>query len=282
MNGPDKYGVVGNPIAHSRSPEIHERFARQTHQRISYERIEAPLDGFEERALALRDAGFRGLNVTVPFKVDAAKLADDLLPRARLAGAVNTLVFDGDTIVGDNTDGIGFVRDVHERLKFDFSECSVLVLGAGGAVRGVVGALLDASPRWIAVANRTHQRAEELAEEFGVEAIHLDEIPAEHFDLIINGTTTGLKHDAPPIDPETFNDCTLAYDLVYAAEATPFMELARSGGAKVVSDGLGMLIEQAAESFLLWRGVRPDTAPVYRELRKLLSDASAESATIVR
>jgi len=282
MNGPDKYGVVGNPIAHSRSPEIHERFARQTHQRISYERIEAPLDGFEERALALRDAGFRGLNVTVPFKVDAAKLADDLLPRARLAGAVNTLVFDGDTIVGDNTDGIGFVRDVHERLKFDFSECSVLVLGAGGAVRGVIGALLDASPRWIAVANRTHQRAGELAEEFGVEAIHLDEIPAEHFDLIINGTTTGLKHDAPPIDPETFNDCTLAYDLVYAAEATPFMELARSGGAKVVSDGLGMLIEQAAESFLLWRGVRPDTAPVYRELRKLLSEAAAESATIVR
>jgi len=282
MNGPDKYGVVGNPIAHSRSPEIHERFARQTHQRISYERIEAPLDGFEERALALRDAGFRGLNVTVPFKVDAAKLADELLPRARLAGAVNTLVFDGDTIVGDNTDGIGFVRDVHERLKFDFSECSVLVLGAGGAVRGVVGALLDASPRWIAVANRTHQRAEELAEEFGVEAIHLDEIPAEHFDLIINGTTTGLKHDAPPIDPETFNDCTLAYDLVYAAEATPFMELARSGGAKVVSDGLGMLIEQAAESFLLWRGVRPDTAPVYRELRKLLRETAAESATIVR
>ncbi len=282
MNGPDKYGVVGNPIAHSRSPEIHERFARQTHQRISYERIEAPLDGFEERALALRDAGYRGLNVTVPFKIDAAKLADDLLPRARLAGAVNTLVFDGDTIVGDNTDGIGFVRDVHERLKFDFSECSVLVLGAGGAVRGVIGALLDASPRWIAVANRTHQRAGELAEEFGVEAIHLDEIPAEHFDLIINGTTTGLKHEAPPIDPETFNDCTLAYDLVYAAEATPFMELARSGGAKVVSDGLGMLIEQAAESFLLWRGVRPDTAPVYRELRKLLSEAAAESATIVR
>jgi shikimate dehydrogenase len=282
MSAPDKYAVVGNPIVHSRSPEIHERFARQTHQRISYERIEVPLDAFEERALALRDAGFRGLNVTVPFKIDAAKLSDDLLPRARLAGAVNTLVFDGDTIVGDNTDGIGFLRDVSERLKFDFGECSVLVLGAGGAVRGVIGALLDASPRWIAVANRTHQRAEELAEEFGVEAIHLDEIPAEHFDLIINGTTTGLKHDAPPIDPETFDDCTLAYDLVYAAESTPFMELARSSGAKVVSDGLGMLIEQAAESFLLWRGVRPDTASVYRELRKLLSEAAAESATAVR
>lgn len=282
MNGVDKYGVVGNPIAHSRSPEIHERFARQTRQKISYERIEAPLDGFEEKALALRDAGYRGLNVTVPFKLDAAKLSDDLMPRARLAGAVNTLKFDGDTIIGDNTDGIGFVRDVRERLKFDFSGCSVLVLGAGGAVRGVIGSLLDASPRWIAVANRTHQRAEELAEEFGVEAIHLDEIPAEHFDLIVNGTTTGLKHEAPPIDPETFNDCTLAYDLVYAADPTPFMELARSGGAKIVCDGLGMLIEQAAESFLLWRGVRPDTGPVYRELRELLSQAAAETVTVVR
>jgi shikimate dehydrogenase len=286
MSGTDKYGVVGNPIAHSRSPEIHELFARQTRQRMSYERIEAPLEGFEDRALALRDAGFRGLNVTVPFKIDAAKLADELAPRARLAGAVNTLVFDGDTIFGDNTDGIGFVRDVRERLKFDFSECSVLVLGAGGAVRGVIGALLDASPRWIAVSNRTHQRAEELGEEFGVEAIHLDEIPAEHFDLIVNGTSTGLKHDAPPIDPETFNDCTLAYDLVYAADPTPFMELARSGGARTVCDGLGMLIEQAAESFLLWRGVRPDTAPVYRELRELLSRSvplgAADSTTAVR
>jgi shikimate dehydrogenase len=282
MTAPDKYGVVGNPIAHSRSPEIHERFARQTRQRMSYERIEVPLDGFEDSALALRDAGYRGLNVTVPFKLDAAKLSDDLMPRARLAGAVNTLVFDGDTIIGDNTDGIGFVRDVRERLKFDLSDCSVLVLGAGGAVRGVIGSLLDASPRWIAVANRTHQRAEELGEEFGVEAIHLDEIPAEHFDLIVNGTTTGLKHDAPPIDPETFNDCTLAYDLVYAADPTPFMELARSGGAKTVCDGLGMLIEQAAESFLLWRGVRPDTAAVYRELRDLLSQAAAENTTVAR
>jgi shikimate dehydrogenase len=282
MTDVDKYGVVGNPIAHSRSPEIHERFARQTHQKISYERIEAPLDGFEERALALRDAGYRGLNVTVPFKLDASKLADDLTGRARLAGAVNTLKFEGDTIIGDNTDGVGFVQDVAERLKFELRDCTVLVLGAGGAVRGLIGSLLEASPRWIAVANRTHQRAEELADEFGVEAIHLDEIPAEHFDLIVNGTTTGLKHDAPPIDPETFNDCTLAYDLVYAAEATPFMELARSGGARVVSDGLGMLLEQAAESFLLWRGVRPETGPVYRELRELLSQTLAERATAVR
>jgi shikimate dehydrogenase len=278
MSAVDQYAVVGNPIAHSKSPEIHLLFARQTKQKIGYERIEAPLDGFEDKALALRDAGYRGLNVTVPFKLDAAKLADDLTPRARLAGAVNTLKFDGDTILGDNTDGVGFVRDVTDRLKFGFGDCAVLVLGAGGAVRGLLGSLLDASPRWLAVANRSHQRAEELAEEFGVEAIHFDEIPAEHFDLIINGTTTGLHHEAPAIDPQTFNDCLLAYDLVYAASPTPFMQLAKAGGAKLVVDGLGMLIEQAAESFQLWRGVRPDTSAVYRELRELLTREAHETA----
>lgn len=271
MSAVDHYAVVGNPIAHSKSPEIHQRFAEQTKQRIRYERVEAPLDGFDDKALALRDAGYRGLNVTVPFKLDAAKLATELMPRARLAGAVNTLKFDGDTIIGDNTDGIGFVRDCTVRLGFALADRSVLVLGAGGAVRGLLGSLLDASPRWLAVANRSHQRAEELAEEFGVEAIHFDEIPAEHFDLIINGTTTGLHNEAPAIDPETFNDCLLAYDLVYAAEPTPFMQVAQAGGARQVTDGLGMLIEQAAESFLLWRGVRPETQAVYRELRSLLT-----------
>lgn len=276
MSDVDKYGVVGNPIAHSRSPEIHQRFAQQVRQRLSYERIEAPLDGFEDKALALREAGYAGINVTLPFKIDAAKLADDLTPRARLAGAVNTLKFDGDTIIGDNTDGVGFVRDLRERLQFSLSNCTVLILGAGGVVRGLIGSVLDESPRWLAVANRSHKRAEELAEEFGVEAIHFDEIPAEHFDLIINGTTTSLHNEAPAIDPDTFNDCALAYDLVYAAEPTPFMQLAKSGGTKLVVDGLGMLIEQAAESFLLWRGVRPDTKAVYRELRDLIKQQSAE------
>ena len=276
MSDVDKYGVVGNPIAHSRSPEIHQRFAQQVRQRLSYERIEAPLDGFEDKALALREAGYAGINVTLPFKIDAAKLADDLTPRARLAGAVNTLKFDGDTIIGDNTDGVGFVRDLRERLQFSLSNCTVLILGAGGVVRGLIGSVLDESPRWLAVANRSHKRAEELAEEFGVEAIHFDEIPAEHFDLIINGTTTSLHNEAPAIDPDTFNDCALAYDLVYAAEPTPFMQLAKSGGTKIVVDGLGMLIEQAAESFLLWRGVRPDTKAVYRELRDLIKQQSAE------
>lgn len=279
---PARYAVVGNPIAHSRSPEIHLLFARQIHQNITYEKLEAPLDGFEEFALGLRDAGYHGLNVTIPFKIDAAKLADDLTARARVASAVNTLKFDGDAIIGDNTDGIGFVRDVTGRLKFKLHGAAVLILGAGGGVRGLIGALLDERPKWIAVANRTHGRAQELADEFGIEAIHFDEVPAEHFDLVINGTASSLNHEAPPIDPETFDDCTLAYDLVYAPRPTPFMELARRGGARHVCDGLGMLIEQAAESFHFWRGVRPDTAPVYRELRRRLDAEQSDAAAAAR
>jgi len=275
MKPPDRYAVVGNPISHSRSPEIHRMFARSTGQGVSYEKLEAPLDGFDEFALALRDSGYRGLNVTIPFKIDAAKLADDLSPRARLAGAVNTLKFDGDDILGDNTDGIGFVRDLRHRLDFRVAGSAILILGAGGGVRGLVASLLEERPKWIAVANRTHGRAQELADEFGVEAIRFDEVPAEHFDLIINGTSSSLNHDAPSIDPETFDDCVLAYDLVYASAATPFMCLAKSGGAQRVSDGLGMLIEQAAESFALWRGVRPETASVYREMRRMLDVGAA-------
>ena len=279
MKQPEKYAVVGNPITHSKSPEIHRLFAQQTHQSITYERLEAPLDGFEEFALGLREAGYRGLNVTIPFKLDAAKLADRLAPRARLAGAVNTIKFDGDAITGDNTDGIGFVRDVTQRLKFRIEEASILVLGAGGGVRGLIGSLLEEKPKWIAVANRTHDRAQELADEFGVLALSFDEVPAEHFDLVINGTATSLSHTTPPIDAETFDDCTLAYDLLYAPAPTPFMQLASRGGARKVSDGLGMLIEQAAESFHLWRGVRPDTGPVFKELRRLLNaEAASESA----
>ncbi|MFN9677639.1 MAG: shikimate dehydrogenase [Betaproteobacteria bacterium] len=274
-----RYAVVGNPIQHSLSPQIHALFADKCRQQMTYEKLLAPLDGFEEFALGLRDVGYAGLNVTIPFKLDAAKLADELAPRARLAGAVNTLKFDGDAIFGDNTDGIGFVRDVQGRLKFALQDAAVLILGAGGGVRGLIGALLEEKPRWIAVANRTHGRAQELADEFGVEALTFDEVPAEHFDLVINGTPTGLHAQAPNIDPETFDDCTLAYDLVYDAHPTPFMELARRGGATVVSDGLGMLIEQAAEAFLVWRGVRPETLPVYRELRRGL-DAMVPAAAV--
>jgi shikimate dehydrogenase len=274
----DRYAVVGNPVAHSLSPEIHAHFAAQTAQALSYEKLLAPLDGFEEFALALRDQGYAGLNVTIPFKIDAAKLADELSARARTAGAVNTLKFTGDAIIGDNTDGIGFVRDVTGRLKVAIEDSSILVLGAGGGVRGLIGSLLDEKPRWIAVANRSHERAIELAEEFGVEAIHFDEVPAEHFDIVINGTASSLSNAAPKIDPETFDDCKLAYDLVYDARPTPFMQLARQGGAAKVSDGLGMLVEQAAESFLLWRGVRPQTAAIFQELRRRLDALPAPAA----
>lgn len=274
-----KYAVVGNPIRHSKSPEIHRLFARQTKQSLDYERLEGPLDGFDEFALGLRDAGYQGLNVTIPFKLDAAKLATELSPRARLAGAVNTLKFDGDEICGDNTDGIGFVRDVNERMKFKLAGSSILILGAGGGVRGLIGALLEEKPRWIAVANRTHGRAQELADEFGIEAIHFDEIPAEHFDLVINGTATSLSQAAPAVDPETFDDCALAYDLGYMPGVTPFMRMAKEGGARAVADGLGMLIEQAAESFFVWRSVRPDTALVYKELRRLLDAETPASAS---
>jgi shikimate dehydrogenase len=280
MKQPDRYAVVGHPIAHSKSPEIHRMFAQQTRQLMTYEKLEAPLDGFEEFALGLREAGYRGLNVTIPFKLDAAKLADRLLPRARLAGAVNTLKFERDAITGDNTDGIGFVRDVTQRLKFHIEDSAILVLGAGGGVRGLIGSLLEEKPKWIAVANRTHDRAQELADEFGVLAVAFDEVPAEHFDLVINGTATSMSHATPPIDAETFDDCTLAYDLLYSPRPTPFMELASRGGARKVSDGLGMLVEQAAESFHLWRGVRPDTASVFKELRRLLNaEAGPERAT---
>lgn len=271
MKPVDKYAVIGNPIAHSRSPEIHAAFARGLGHAISYERIEAPLEGFADTAAALRDAGYKGVNVTLPFKLDAAKFATDLTSRARTAGAVNTLHFDGDQIHGDNTDGIGFVRDISGRLGFSIKDSAILILGAGGGVRGLVPSLLEAGPKWIAVANRTQKRAEELADEFGIEAIHFDEIPAEHFDLVINATATSLSNEAPAIDPETFDDCALAYDLVYAAAPTPFMELARRGGARQVADGLGMLIEQAAESYQVWRGVRPATAPVYEELRRVIA-----------
>jgi shikimate dehydrogenase len=277
----DKYGVVGNPIAHSKSPEIHRLFAEQTRQGLSYEKLVAPIDGFEDFALGLRDNGYLGLNVTIPFKIDASKLADDLTARARQAGAVNTLKFEREAIVGDNTDGVGFVRDIASRLKFRIEDAAILILGAGGGVRGLIGSLLEEKPRWIAVANRTHGRAQELADEFGVEAISFDEVPAEHFDIVINGTASSLSHDAPAIDPETFDDCAVAYDLAYNSRPTPFMLLAQSGGAQKVCDGLGMLIEQAAESFFVWRGVRPNTAPIYKELRRLL-DSEAEATANAR
>ncbi|MCM5570680.1 shikimate dehydrogenase [Burkholderiaceae bacterium FT117] len=279
----DRYAVIGNPIAHSRSPAIHARFAAATGQDIVYERLLAPVGGFAEAALRFRAEGGRGLNVTLPFKLDAFALATERSARAEAAGAVNLLAFDGERIFGDNTDGAGLVRDVEVRLGVPLAGRSVLLLGAGGAARGVIRPLLDAGATRVAIANRTAARARELATGLGdarVAGCGFDEVGAMldgggPFDLLVNATSTGLGGEALPVPGALFAAALLAYDMVYAAAPTRFMAQAEAGGCPRVSDGLGMLIEQAAESFLVWRGVRPDTAPVYAALR---AELAAEAA----
>ena len=263
----DRYAVFGHPIAHSKSPQIHAAFARQTGQDMTYEAILAPLDGFAESVAAFIAAGGRGANVTVPFKEAAFRLASRLSPRAQRAGAVNTLSFDADGILGDNTDGAGLVADLSRNLHCTIAGKRVLLLGAGGAARGVVEPLLDQQPAALVIANRTVSRAQELAELFGrgVAASGFDGIDTP-FDLVINATAASLAGDLPPLSPRVFTADTLAYDMMYGRD-TPFLDFARTHGART-ADGLGMLVEQAAEAFYLWRGVRPDTAPVIAALRQ--------------
>ncbi|MFT3799866.1 MAG: shikimate dehydrogenase [Burkholderiaceae bacterium] len=273
MNAPtlDRYAVIGHPIEHSRSPQIHAAFAEQTGQRLSYGRLLAPLDGFAATVADFRAAGGRGLNVTVPFKLEAAALADTLTPRAAAAGAVNTLVFADDGVLGDNTDGVGLVRDLERRLACPLAGRRVLLLGAGGAARGVVLPLLEAGVASIGVFNRSRERARELAAAFdqaaGGRLSALDDCPSSGIDLIVNATSAGLHDAAPAVPPACLAGARLAYDMVYAARPTAFMRAAAQAGCAHASDGLGMLVEQAAESFRLWRGVMPDTAPVYAALR---------------
>ncbi|WP_296895065.1 shikimate dehydrogenase [Thiobacillus sp.] len=263
----NRYAVFGHPIAHSKSPQIHTAFARQTGQDMTYEAILAPLDGFAESVAAFIAAGGRGANVTVPFKEAAFKLASRLSPRAQRAGAVNTLVFDADGILGDNTDGAGLVADLTRNLHCTLAGKRILLLGAGGAARGVIEPLLDQQPAALVIANRTVSRAEELAELFGrgVRACGFDAADTP-FDLVINATAASLAGDLPPLSPQVFTADTLAYDMMYGRD-TPFLDFARTHGART-ADGLGMLVEQAAEAFCLWRGVRPDTAPVIASLRQ--------------
>jgi shikimate dehydrogenase len=261
----DRYAVFGHPIAHSKSPQIHAAFARQTGQDMTYEAILAPLDGFAESVAAFAAAGGRGANVTVPFKEEAYKLAHRLSPRAQRAGAVNTLLFD-DGILGDNTDGAGLVADLTRNLGCALAGKRILLVGAGGAARGVIEPLLDQSPAEFVIANRTVSRAQELAGLFGrgVVACGFDAVDAP-FDLVINATAASLAGELPPLSPRIFTTGTLAYDMMYGRD-TPFLAFARAHGA-TTADGLGMLVEQAAEAFYLWRGVRPDTAPVIAHLR---------------
>ena len=277
----DRYAVVGNPVAHSRSPSIHAQFAAQTGQDISYERLLAPLDGFVATVEAFRAGGGRGANVTLPFKLQAFEYARRRSPRAEAAGAVNTLVFEPEGVFGDNTDGVGMVRDIVDRLGFRLRGCRLLLAGAGGAARGVVQPLLQAGVASIVIANRTVPRAVELARlggdsrvrGCGFEALDADGPAGQGFDAIVNATSTGLEDTIPAIPDAAYRGLRLAYDMVYGARPTPFMRHAARLGCPQVSDGLGMLVEQAAESFLLWRGVRPRTDAVLARLRAEIGGA---------
>jgi shikimate dehydrogenase len=262
----DRYAVFGHPIAHSKSPQIHAAFARQTGQDMTYEAILAPKDGFASSVAAFVAAGGRGANVTVPFKEEAYRLADRLSSRAQRAGAVNTLSFETEGIVGDNTDGAGLVADLTRNQHCALAGRRILLLGAGGAARGVIEPLLDQQPAALVIANRTVSRAQDLAELFdrGVRACGFDGLDSP-FDLVINATAASLAGELPPLSPRLFTPDTLAYDMMYGRD-TPFLAFARAHGA-ATADGLGMLVEQAAEAFYLWRGARPHTAPVIAALR---------------
>ena len=262
----DRYAVFGHPIAHSKSPLIHAAFARQTGEVLTYEAILAPLDGFAASVADFVAHGGRGANVTVPFKEEAFQLATQKTPRAALAGAVNTLLFSETGITGDNTDGAGLVADLAGNLHIGLAGARILLLGAGGAARGVIGPLLDAGVANIAIANRTVDKAVTLANLFDsrVGGTGFDS-PDSPFDVVINATSASLSGDLPPISRAVFATGTLAYDMMYGRD-TPFLALARDCYA-TTADGIGMLVEQAAEAFYLWRGVRPDTAPVIASLR---------------
>jgi len=261
----DKYAVIGNPISHSKSPLIHEAFAKKTNQDISYERILAPLDGFEATVRDLIAKGYKGANVTVPFKFEAYNLCDDLDSSAISAKAVNTLIFEGNRIHGHNTDGIGLRRDIEQNIGFEITGKNILILGAGGAAYGVLNTLVGAAR--IVIANRTLEKA--LALVMGVqgsEASRFDELDMA-YDIIINATSTGLTGEALPLSDVIFAKNCLAYDMMYGRE-TPFMKQASENGAHA-ADGLGMLVEQAAEAFYLWRGVRPETQSVIQQIRNM-------------
>jgi len=271
----DRYAVIGNPVAHSQSPAIHQAFASQTGQDIDYVRVLAPLGGFADTVRTLIADGYQGANVTVPFKFDAYTLADRLTERAMDAGAVNTLVFGRDGIVGDNTDGIGLVRDVQNNMGVALQGKRVLLIGAGGAAEGVLHPMLEQQPTLLVIANRNLDKALSMVkkvEEQGdfryvsVNAQAFDDLQGQSFDVVINATSAGLSDAKLPLPSDVFAHGALAYDMMYGHE-TPFMAFAREHGAALVADGLGMLVEQAAEAFYLWRNVYPMTAPVIAKLK---------------
>lgn len=271
----DCYALIGHPVGHSYSPFIHAEFARQTQQALSYRAMPAPLDGFSATMQMFRAEGGRGANVTVPFKIEAYSLATHLTERAKLAGAVNTLTFADEAIIGDNTDGIGLARDLAINLSCPLAGRHVLLLGAGGAARGALFPLFQIRPASIMIANRSIRRAQELHAAFAPHAGQtafaaggFQDIEGRKFDVVINATSASLANKNLPLPDDIFSPDALAYDMMYnSAGNTPFLALAREMGAARTQDGLGMLVEQAAESFALWRGIRPDSAPVLSMLR---------------
>jgi shikimate dehydrogenase len=266
----DRFAVFGNPVSHSLSPRIHALFAAQTGRALAYEARLVPLGGFAGAVSAFIAERGRGANVTLPFKLEARALATRLSERAILADAVNCLDFRDGGIAGDNTDGAGLTRDLVHNLGRQVADARVLMLGAGGAARGVIAPLLALRPRQLALANRGYARAAGLAARFAslgpIRACELAELSGEPYDLVINATSAGLQGAMPPVTAANFAQGALAYDMVYGAASEAFVAFARRAGAEA-SDGLGMLVEQAAESFLIWHGVRPETRPVIETLR---------------
>ncbi|WP_417596160.1 shikimate dehydrogenase [Oceanospirillum sp.] len=275
----DRYAVFGNPIAHSKSPQIHQAFARQTQQLLSYEALLAPVDAFAQSLRAfLADQG-RGCNITVPFKQDAFETAEQLTARAQRAGAVNTLWLAEDgQLWGDTTDGVGLVRDLTDNQQVGISGQRVLILGAGGAVRGVIEPILEQKPASVMIANRTVSKAELLVDIFKdllpegctLSVCGFTDLEGQQFDQVINGTAASLSGDLPPLPDNLLADNAACYDMMYGAETTVFNQWALNHGAAKAIDGLGMLVEQAAESFRIWRGVKPETTEVLADLREQL------------
>jgi shikimate dehydrogenase len=272
----DRYVLFGNPVRHSRSPAIHAAFARSAGHDIDYGIAELPLGGFEDGVAAFRAAGGRGANVTAPFKLRAIVLADERSPAAEMAGAANCLTFTGSGIRADNFDGVGLVRDIEVNLGVPLAGRRVLLLGAGGAARGAALPILGAGPSKLVIANRHPERAAEirarLADHANVTAVAPDEI-RDSFDVVLNATSASLTGECPEMPASACKGAALAYDLSYAKGMTPFLQRAQAEGARLLADGVGMLVEQAAEAFALWRGVRPDTGPV-------IADIAAETDAI--
>jgi shikimate dehydrogenase len=272
MTAPDRYGVMGYPVSHSRSPVIHRLFALQTGENIQYELLQVTPEKLEAAVRQFQRTGGKGLNVTVPHKAEVVKMCDHLSERAATAGAVNTMSFRDGEIYGENTDGIGLLRDLAINQNFTIEGANILILGAGGATRGIVGPLLEMQPASLRIANRTIDKAEILAQHFSrsgpVSACRFNVIPVtEKYDLIINATSAGVKGDTPPYPAAAVAPDTFCYDLSYGLSPTPFSVWARQQGAERSVMGWGMLVEQAAESFNIWRGVRPDTAPVLKQMK---------------